>query len=361
MRSAIAVIGANYGDEGKGLVVDAVSDRPDTVVVRFNGGAQAGHTVVTPEGRRHVFHHHGAGTLRGAATYLSKHFILNPIMFEMEHRVLGHPLVMADPAARTTTPFDMMLNQWAEEDRGTARHGSCGMGINETVERCSRFHPSGVMTIPQFLDAIRYDYVPERAREIGVELTDIRRRLLDSPTIRNHYLSAHNMMQTTIKWREPAEIEGSLVFEGAQGLLLDEHGQDFPYVTRSKTGLHNVRELCDQMGVTDLHAIFVTRTYLTRHGAGPLPQENPRMAFRDDTNVPNPWQQTLRFAPLDVESFLYRVMLEAIKYNAARASVAMTCVDQLDNEELRAHCPSLYESHGPTRETFRKIPRLALL
>src|SRR5262245_50739362 len=67
---ATAVIGANFGDEGKGLLTDylAAKDPAGTVVIRCNGGAQAGHTVVTPAGRRHVFHHLGSGSLAGAST-----------------------------------------------------------------------------------------------------------------------------------------------------------------------------------------------------------------------------------------------------------------------------------------------------
>ena len=70
-----AIIGANYGDEGKGLLTDYYAAKSKhSVVVRFNGGPQAGHTVVTPEGKRHVFSHYGSGTLAGAQTFLSKHF-----------------------------------------------------------------------------------------------------------------------------------------------------------------------------------------------------------------------------------------------------------------------------------------------
>src|SRR5262249_552775 len=84
-RNATAVIGANFGDEGKGLAVDAiVALDPDAAVIRFNGGAQAGHTVVAEDGRRHVFSHFGAGTLRGAATFLSRFFVVQPSIFARE-------------------------------------------------------------------------------------------------------------------------------------------------------------------------------------------------------------------------------------------------------------------------------------
>ena len=79
------VIGANYGDEGKGLATDYLASQgTKSLVVRFNGGAQAGHTVVTPDGCRHVFHHFGSGVFAEADTFLSKFFIVNPILFRTE-------------------------------------------------------------------------------------------------------------------------------------------------------------------------------------------------------------------------------------------------------------------------------------
>ena len=79
MRARV-VIGSNFGDEGKGLTVDYLCHQGAGVVVRFNGGAQAGHTVCLDR-LRHVFSHFGSGTLRGVPTYLSQFFIVNPIMF----------------------------------------------------------------------------------------------------------------------------------------------------------------------------------------------------------------------------------------------------------------------------------------
>ncbi len=75
-----AVIGANFGDEGKGLITDYLAQTGGDVVVRFNGGAQAGHTVVTPEGRRHVFSHFGSGSFAELPTFFSQHTIVNPIL-----------------------------------------------------------------------------------------------------------------------------------------------------------------------------------------------------------------------------------------------------------------------------------------
>jgi adenylosuccinate synthase len=134
-----AVIGGQLGDEGKGLITDFLSNHL-TLVVRFNGGAQAGHTVVLPDGRRHEFHHFGAGCFKAACTLLSRHFIVNPLLYAKEYHspeLKGiRKTVYVDPRCRVTTPLDMMLNTLVEERRGAQRHGSCGVGINETVTRC---------------------------------------------------------------------------------------------------------------------------------------------------------------------------------------------------------------------------------
>ena len=90
---AKSVIGANYGDEGKGLVTDALADEAmntygNCLVICNNGGAQRSHTVVLEDGTRHAFSHFGSGTFRRADTYLSEYFILNPIIFRKEFEEL---------------------------------------------------------------------------------------------------------------------------------------------------------------------------------------------------------------------------------------------------------------------------------
>ena len=140
------VIGAVYGDEGKGLMTDYLAGKyikqgKSVAVVRFNGGAQAGHTV-NRNGMRHVFKHFGSGTLAGADTILSRHFILNPIAFFQELEDLNAKLsggikgvIYVENDCMVTTPFDIFINQALELKRGDARHGSCGMGIGVTVGR----------------------------------------------------------------------------------------------------------------------------------------------------------------------------------------------------------------------------------
>ena len=116
-----AVIGANYGDEGKGLVTNflveqAIENKRKVAGVLNNGGAQRGHTVVK-DNIRHVFHHFGSGTLNNAPTFITDQFVLNPIVFVEEYKELLElgiePKVYIDKNALITLPYDMMINQMA--------------------------------------------------------------------------------------------------------------------------------------------------------------------------------------------------------------------------------------------------------
>ncbi len=140
MQQAILTVDLGFGDAGKGSIVDFLTrEYRAHTVVRYNGGAQAGHRVVTTAGEEHVFAQFGSGTLAGAATHLSRFMLVEPLamLAEAEHlRTLG-----VDALARTTidarahmiTPFQRATNRLKELARGAARHGSCGMGIGETV------------------------------------------------------------------------------------------------------------------------------------------------------------------------------------------------------------------------------------
>ena len=135
MSHHVAVIGAGFGDEGKGQMVDYFARTGNfSRVVRYNGGSQAGHTVVTPDGRRHVFSQIGAGAFQEIPTHLSRFFLFNPIYFMEERRAFQattgrFPKVTISSSAEIIIPLDVMGNRQRETERGDARHGSCGHGI----------------------------------------------------------------------------------------------------------------------------------------------------------------------------------------------------------------------------------------
>lgn len=335
---ARAVIGANFGDEGKGLVTDYLASKGGDVVVRFNGGAQAGHTVVTPSGRRHVFSHFGSGSLVGLPTFLSQHFIVNPALFVKElkelHAIGCRPKVFVHPDALVTTPPDMNSNQNIESARGGNRHGSCGVGVFQTI--------------------IRDRVAPLRAWQVTrPDLEPKLRGLLEEVAQRySHYEWIDPFIKDCELFWEFADIRtirdfNDPIFEGAQGLLLCQSNMEmYPHLTPSRCGLHNARALAYEGGFTISDAYYVSRTYMTRHGAGPLPNETSAMSFEDKTNVENEWQGPLRFAPMDWSDLLMRIHADCSK-----PLLAVTHADQLDrvNETTRV----ALKSYGETRDDIR--------
>lgn len=309
---ARAVIGANFGDEGKGLMVDYLCSQGAGMVVRYNGGAQAGHTVITPDCTRHVFSHFGAGTFCNVPTFLSQFFICNPLLFLRELETLNklgyQPVVYAHPNCLVTTFADMMINQRLENTRGRERHGSCGVGINETIERSSL--PELKITMADVWNRVN---LRDTMATICDRYAEFRTgaAIIHADMMINGYLSALSVFAEHVHPLGIGQCQDP-VFEGAQGLLLDQNQkQFFPHVTRSNTGMQNVRTLCEHAGITDIDIYYVSRTYLTRHGAGPLPGELQSLRYHDDTNLPHDYQGMLRFAPLDVEGLLTRCAADA--------------------------------------------------
>jgi len=349
----VAVIGANFGDEGKGRIVDqlAATAESPVVVVRYNGGAQAGHTVVTPEGTRHVFAHFGSGTLVGASTWLSDFFIGNPFLWAMEHKDLSdkgiQPQCVMHPFMPLSTPYDMLINREVEIWRGQGRHGSCGYGVAETVERLCKtpyrtfLKDTRTKEFKDILSAIRNQYAIHRLAELGIKKpTDWFRESLASDGLLTQYYEELNLLLKATKQERTAYLKNfkTIIFEGSQGLCLDERHRFFPHVTRSKTGLSNVAHICCKLNIKNIEAIYVTRAYLTRHGAGPLPTEDQNLSYSDETNVENEWQGKLRFGYLDLdllnESINNDIKTSTLNVNP---SIAITCFDQI-SEKMKIKC-----------------------
>jgi adenylosuccinate synthase len=351
-----AVIGAAYGDEGKGRTVDALVARANDDglrpwVVRFNSGAQAGHTVVTPDGRRHVFHQVGSGAFLGAPTYLGAEVVLNPWLLDGELAALAACGVstlrlIADPDAPVSVPWDAMINQALEHARGAARHGSCGVGFGETVERSEHeifALRGGDLTnearVRDRLAVIRREYLPRRLEAVGLP-HDALNAWIDNEALTHRFVDDALSLGARLEWAAPGILanQDALVFEGAQGLRLDQDLGDFPFVTRSHTGLPGIMRMLHATGLGEecpLDVHYVTRAYQTRHGAGPLPDElatAPAAHFSDPTNVPNAYQGTLRFSHLDPEA-LHRDIHHDLKRASGIPSVnpvlEVTCLDQM--------------------------------
>lgn len=350
MSKVIAVIGAGYGDEGKGLMTDYFSSQYDNaVVIRSNGGAQAGHTVVTPEGQRHVFSHFGSGTFNGTPTYLSSHFVCNPTLFVKEHKAFVKefgivPRIYIDQNCLITTPYDMLLNQTHEAMRGGDWHGSCGVGFGETLERemvygtitvWDLIYYDGDDILKSDLHDIRNEYVPSR-----IDLNKLSNNfieILNSEKLVDDFKEACDyMIEHTVIAMPDSFTNNTLIFEAAQGLLLDMDYGYFPHVTRSNCGMKNISEILTHIpGVHDITVNYVRRAYTTRHGAGPLEGElslaNLGHNVVDKTNITNDFQGTLRFANANFDLFESITDKDFLNYawRGAKKTTTMTCIDQL--------------------------------
>lgn len=383
------VIGSNFGDEGKGLMTDYFCHQSTLrgekcLVVLHNGGAQRGHTVVTPDGKRHVFQHFGSGTFVGADTYLSEKFILNPMIFRQEWEVLEKmgisPMVYVHPLCRVTTPYDMIANQIIESSRGSNKHGSCGIGIFETIKRYKDRDLFAVWQLqsPEFVSMMLKDtreYYQTKLGSKGINVTEEWRKIIDSIGLTEHFANDLKFMFDHINLASWYDMDGyeQIIFEGGQGLLLDQNNSEyFPHLTPSNTGIKNPLESITQISgifpslqISDIEICYVTRTYLTRHGAGRLDGEcdkaeiNPNM--QDLTNVPNPHQGTLRYGKMDVEALIERVEndFKPMRRYDAKISLAITHTNEsnafsLDDVEGRGF-HRIYTSNDETRDSVKKL------
>jgi len=316
----IAVIGKNFGDEGKGFTCSRLaSSLKKSLIIKHNGGGQAGHTVEDPEGKWRFIHHQiGAGAEYHVPTLFSDSFM--PDLFQLGKEVKDftelfgfQPILYSEKNARITTIDDVLLNMGAEVARGKNRHGSCGMGIEECVQRNAAGYGITVKELATMtkqdllhrLKQIRKEYMGRRAEILGIQAPNPYYVMLNNETVLENFVEEvkENVKLLTLVDADRKWLEGfqHLIFETGQGLLLDQDYETYaPHLTSSKTGIHNTAIFLDKRGLSLDEAIYVTRPYVTRHGNGPLPCEVDRSELpgvgEDLTNQPNEWQGTLRYA-----------------------------------------------------------------
>ena len=316
----IAVIGKNFGDEGKGFTCSRLaSSLKNALIIKHNGGGQAGHTVEDPEGKWRFIHHQiGAGAEYHVPTLFADSFM--PDLFQLGKEVKEftelfgfQPILYSEKNVRVTTVEDVLLNMGAEVARGKNRHGSCGMGIEECVQRNAAGYGVTVEELAGWskqdlvdrLKQIRKEYTGRRAKILGIYPSNPYYEMLNNETVLENFVikvkenvKLLKLVNADRKWLEKFQ---HLIFETGQGLLLDQDYEAYaPHLTSSKTGIHNSAVFLEKRGLSLEEAIYVTRPYVTRHGNGPLPCEVDPSELsgvgEDLTNQPNEWQGTLRYA-----------------------------------------------------------------
>ena len=382
-NQAILIADLGYGDTGKGSIVDYLTRTTSAhTVVRYNGGAQAAHNVITPDGRHHTFAQFGSGTfVPGTRTHLSRFMMLHPLALIAEERHLKS-LGISDAFARlsidrdvlVTTPFQQAANRIKELARGDSRHGSCGMGVGETMSDWLTYGSD----VPIAGDLSERDVTVKKLRRVCEiklsQLEPVLEAASDNKTIAEelkafhdpHFIDAtadiyqHFARQVRIV---EADYLGSLlnqpgttIFEGAQGVLLDEWYGFYPYNTWSTLTFKNADILLSENDFTgESLRLGLIRGYATRHGAGPFVTEDTCLSTQipDTHNGDNPWQRDFRVGYLDFVALRY-----ALNVTGRIDGLVVTNLDRMDAIEEWQYCnrykamedPSLTEDFFQTDE-----------
>lgn len=375
---AFLVLGLAFGDCGKGSMVDFLCRyHKADLVVRYNGGPQAGHNVVTDDGRHHTFAQFGSGSfIPGCRTYLSRYMLIDPYAMINEADLLAKKGIrdifdrtFIDKRCMIITPWHWRANRLKELARGDARHGSCGMGIGEARED----QLSGLFFSVN-------DITNSYARDI---LTKIKiKKLRECHNLRS-WSNATKSLYKSMFEEDPNAVLSfykkdwlqrirkanheflyiqnpkTVVFEGAQGILLDEKYGFGNYTSWTDCTFTNALESLiygsrDRFKPLEITKIGVVRSYYTRHGAGPFVTESRYipsgiLPHSDRFNVYGPWQGEFRWGYFDGVALRYALKaIKGIDY------LAVTHMDQVHGYAW-VYCNSYLDDRGRKISDISKI------
>lgn len=323
-----AIIGAGFGDEGKGRVTNALLNPSEkNLIVRFSGGHQAGHKVVH-EGREHIFASFGSGTLQEAHTCWTKYCTFYPSSFLVEYDALKDIKFkyFLSPDSPLTTPYEVELNRTKQV---YLNNGTCGLGVGATFERQNKNYHLYVM------DIMYPDILKIKLKNIGDWYKSEHNIIVPQDRIDAYLRDCQEILELDHMNIGEANINlyDSVIFEGSQGSLLDQELGFFPYVTHSYTTTTNVIELCNAVQLPLDRIILVSRCYQTRHGNGPITGKPLTLELPEtERNVSNEYQGDFRVATLDEDTLLYAIRINNIP--SIPMGIVFTCLDQLPNPQV---------------------------
>jgi len=276
------VLGSQWGDEGKGKIIDYLADDVD-IVARYQGGANAGHTVVVDD-KQFVFHLIPSGILYPQKIcVLGNGVVIDPLSFSQEIEYLEKNGIFVDDRlfiaenAHITLPYHKLLDQIEDKFRGKGSLGTTGRGIGATY--ADKFNRIGIRAV-DFLD----DDIFKEKLEIALELKNYlfreyyKAEILNTNKIYDEYWQVRNTISKMVKNTSlylSDEIENGkhVLAEGAQGTFLDIDFGTYPYVTASNSIAGGA---CTGLGISPkkiTRIIGVAKAYTTRVGMGPFPTE----------------------------------------------------------------------------------------
>jgi adenylosuccinate synthase len=279
---AIVLVGAQWGDEGKGKVTDLLGGQVD-YVVRYSGGNNAGHTVVTPDGQRYALHLMPSGVLSpNAVTVLGNGVVIDPkvLLAEMDgltERGVDVSRLLVSGDAHLIMPHHRALDRVVERYLGPARIGTTGRGIGPAYgDKVAR---TGIRVQDLLDPGILRQKLELVLREKNQILAKVyNRKAIDVSAVVEEYLTCagrirpHIADTRAVLW-DALDRGDTVLMEGAQATMLDlDHGT-YPFVTSSNPTSGGA---CVGTGIPPTRisqVIGVTKAYTTRVGSGPFPTE----------------------------------------------------------------------------------------
>lgn len=324
---AYIIVDLGFGDAGKGTTVDFLSRlTPNTIVVRYNGGPQAGHNVVNDAGIHHTFSQFGSGTfVPSVKTYLSEYMLIDPLSLLSEYEALKAKGI-ADPLSRLfincetkiVTPFHRIANRLKET---VNRHGSCGVGTGEAVYDALEglYLTAGMLSSPHYALKILKEIQEKKIEECkNIDEGDEDTRALHDPLApRLCYDKYKYLLNNVVSRMNYGEFD-QVIFEGSGGVLLDEYYGFHPHTMWTNTTSSNALRLWKG----EVTTLGIIRTYSNRHGNGPFVSEEKNIKFVEPHNITNNWQGTFRVGALD---------LVATKYAMRASNVDSLVITHMDS------------------------------
>lgn len=274
------LLGLQWGDEGKGKVVDVLTPRYD-LVARFQGGPNAGHTLEF-EGKKYVLRSIPSGIFqKGRTNIIGNGVVLDPVLFKEEAEALLEsgvdirPLLKISKKAHLILPTHRLLDAANEKAKGGAKIGTTGKGIGPTyTDKISR---NGL----RLGDTLAPDFMTRYKAARNKHLTQLK-NMDETPDIAEaeakwldaiEYLKTYDLVDSEFVINRALADGKKVLCEGAQGTLLDVDFGSYPFVTSSNTVAAGA---CTGLGVApnkigDVYGIF--KAYCTRVGSGPFPTE----------------------------------------------------------------------------------------
>lgn len=278
------VLGTQWGDEGKGRIVDLIASRTD-LVVRYQGGNNAGHTIVT-DGKKIILHHVPSGILReNSLSLIGNGVVVDPKVLVAEIDALrsaGYPVspsnFLLSERTHVIMPYHREIDLLREKRRASGRKiGTTGRGIGPVYE--DKYARRGIrmldLTEPE---AFRHRLVSVMAERNAYIEKVLGAEPIDPESVYEEYIGYGEVLGPFISnvsaiIRRSGDEGKRILFEGAQGSLLDIDFGTYPYVTSSNAGLGGVFSGTGAVPALVSSIVGVAKAYTTRVGEGPFPTE----------------------------------------------------------------------------------------